>query len=144
MIEGRHIRWLNTALRLTKQSDHWPYKMACVLVKGGSLVSRGVNKPGSGEAKDKRYTLGRGIHSELAAVLAASNPKGCTAYVAGLSKADNLICSKPCPLCESVLREAGVVDVYYYDQAGNICRMILGDTNTQRMTWLSTEVTSGR
>lgn len=121
---SRHISWLNSATRLAKQSSHWPYKMSCIVVKGGKVISKGINKPDLAEAKDARYNMGRGIHAELSAILNAARNgvplKGAVAYVAGLTKAGNLTCSKPCELCYKLLPESGIKAVYYFDQDKNI------------------------
>lgn len=121
----RHDQWLKTAQRLAKQSKFWPYRMGCVIVRSGKVISTGVNKNTRAEGRDPRYTLGRSIHAELAAVLSTSNLKGCTAYVAGWSKADNLICSKPCSLCEGTLKQAGIKEVYYQTKEGTTTCIVL-------------------
>jgi dCMP deaminase len=120
----RHNAWINTSLRLARQSEFWPYKMGCIIVKSGKVVSRGVNKQSIAEAKDSRYNLGRSIHAELNAVLQAQrlgiSLDGAILYVTGLSKADNTVCSKPCPICQEMLAETGIRAVYYQNKEGDI------------------------
>ena len=118
----RHEQWIDTALRRAKTSRFWPYKMACVVVKGGKVISSGTNKPALAAPKDSRYNLGQGIHAELAAVLKANTSlRGCTAYIAGWTKGNNLVCSKPCDLCYTVLKEAGIKIAYYHNSERQVC-----------------------
>lgn len=113
----RHERWLNTALRVARKSEFWPYKMGCIVVKSGRIVGSGVNKHSIAETKDPRYNLGRGIHAELAAVLSACKSlDGADAYIAGWTRGNNILCSKPCDLCEQLLKESGIRNVYYYNR----------------------------
>lgn len=121
----RHNRWIGHAQKLAKTSEFWPYKMACVLIRGGSVISRGVNKTSPGCVKDARYTLNRSTHAELAAVTSVDSVEGCIAYVAGISKGDKVICSKPCPLCQDMFREAGIKRVYYHDREGKLALLSL-------------------
>ena len=88
----------------------------------------GFNRDSCGESYDKRYNLGRAIHAEFDVILRASRvgieTRGAILYVAGLTKADKLcISSKPCPICQQVIREAGIKEVYFHDNDGQIYKM---------------------
>ena len=102
--------------------------MSAILVKGGRVISIGVNRAGNGHLKAPEYTyvnhrMHRGIHAELAAILAANEEdvKGATLYVSGeTTKGGNLIMSKPCAACQSILKRYGIKDVFYHDRSGGV------------------------
>lgn len=129
IITKRHYRRMNLTIRLSKKSVFPKYRMAAILFKsGGKPLAIGFNKDSSGESYDKRYDLGRAIHAELDVILQAARKgiqtEGATLYVAGLTKADNLcLSSKPCRICQQIIYEAGIKDVYFHDGYGNLHKM---------------------
>lgn len=94
--------------------------MACLVVRGGKVIASATNKDSKAESKDKRYNLGRSIHAELAVTLSGVDLTGGTAYIGGYTKNGQLLLSKPCSLCQQILKEAGLKYVYYHDKAGSI------------------------
>lgn len=97
------MRWYNLALRLTADSTHPKFKMAAVIVRGGSVISSASNGPNIGQ------------HAECRAVR-HPNVDGATAYIA---RAGGRM-SKPCKQCEAALYEAGVTRVVYADWNGSL------------------------
>lgn len=127
---ARHERWLESARRHSKKSNFPHYRMSAILVKGGRVMSIGVNKSGSGHLKAPEYTyishtMHRGIHAELAAILAANEEdvRGATLYVSGETSKGGLIMSKPCLACQSILKRYGIKDVFYHDREGSVNRL---------------------
>lgn len=118
---------IQSAISAAKRSIMYPYRMAAVVYSGGRPILVGVNKPKIAEIKDPRYNKGRFIHAELNIVLQAAKNgiklKGTTIYIGGLTKNNNLVCSKPCSLCQIIIKEAGIKEVFYHEQDGSISRI---------------------
>jgi deoxycytidylate deaminase len=119
----KHKRWLKSALKFTRKSDFDPQKMCALVIKGGRVLSMGLNRVSAGKLKDRRY-LHSMVHAELDAILGV-NPddlKGATIYVAGVSKTGVTIKSEPCDICKSVLTDIGVRAVYSLEKDSSIHR----------------------
>jgi tRNA(Arg) A34 adenosine deaminase TadA len=95
-----------------------------VLIKGGSLISRGYNKNShcsfGGRFRNLFVKGEPTLHAELACVLGISRGKtsGATIYVVRLDKDDHLRMSKPCPMCMAALRFVGVNKVVFTTNDG--------------------------
>jgi deoxycytidylate deaminase len=119
----RHRRFLNIAKKFAKRSEFPTAKMACVLTRGGRVISVGVNKERSGSLKHRAYTRNQAHHAELDSCYRV-DPKllrGATLYVAGFTKS-GLYCwsSRPCPSCIEMLKSFGVKMAIFHDNMGNI------------------------
>lgn len=124
---GKHVSRMAKVIRNCQKSEFPQYRMSAMLVKSGRVMSVGLNKPSIAEIKDARYDLGRAIHAELDAILKAArqgiSTDGCSIWVAGVTKSDNLVHSAPCSICEQVIREAGIKDIFYHGKDGSIVRV---------------------
>lgn len=115
MITTKDKRWIDLAKKAAKASNHNRYHMSCVVVKGGRLISIGVNKLNS----PKRFTIQRPcmrLHAEIDALLGISKPaaKNSTAYITGFTAAGNdLKSSAPCQSCLQFLDSMGIKRVVY-------------------------------
>lgn len=117
-----HLRgYLLEAFKIAQNHPHYtelPSLHGAVLVKGGNIISRGYNKPKRNIFIDiHAYHDGCNIHSELDCILKARrkrNLKGCKMYVARMRKdTKKPAMSKPCQMCEKVLKEYGIKRVYF-------------------------------
>ena len=97
--------------------------MCCLIVKGGRLISSGVNKEGAPKHFVKQYRENLALHAEVHSVLGLpkSVTKNATAYICGVTakKLNKLLC-KPCPSCLGCLIEMKVKRIVYHDQEGNL------------------------
>jgi deoxycytidylate deaminase len=94
------MKWLELARKLSLSSTAIQQKMAAIVVKGGSVLSVGVNhKMRHAEARALRP------HMDLA---------GATIYVAR----QNGRCSRPCPDCHRKIRQAGIDRAVYVSWDG--------------------------
>ena len=98
------------AKREASKSDY-RYKLAAILLKGGSVISVGHN------------TINK--HAEVNALLRAKNTQGSTLLVFRLTKTGFGL-AKPCHNCEKFIRQSGVEKVIY--SAGG------GEFVTERLT----------
>lgn len=118
---GRHERYLRLAQKLSLKSDVSPYRMASVVVRGGKIISMGINKSNPGILKHPAYAL-KGTHSELDAILSIDPKllKNSTIYISGLSRGNNTILSKPCDSCQQIIKEYGIKAAIYHTRSGEI------------------------
>ncbi len=120
------FRYMERAIKIAKRhpyEKHLTSWHACVIVKGGCIVSEGVNKSKSNmfikihEVKD--FT---NIHAECDAILRARKKidlTGARAYVVRILKdKKTLAMSKPCPLCQERLKAYGISKVYFTTETG--------------------------
>jgi pyrimidine deaminase RibD-like protein len=100
-------------LKAVKTARHGIYKHAAVVIRGGSIISIGVNH-------DQ-------VHAEVAALkkLWPSERRGTKIVTLRLRKSGGLGIAKPCPACEQYMRDNGVKAVTYSDVDGNMQRMRL-------------------
>ena len=98
--------------------------MACVITKGGNVISIGINKISPGVLKDKRYK-NKGIHAELDAILSCDKDdlKNATVYIVGYTKGNGYLLTKPCELCYNVLTEVGIKHIYYHDKENEVYKL---------------------
>lgn len=97
---------------------------ACVIVKGGSILSEGINTP-----NQNSYVIrfaphpNCSVHAETAALLQGRNRgvdlRGSKAYIVRLRKKDSTIAmSRPCPFCQTTLKKFGIKKVNYSTLGG--------------------------
>lgn len=99
----RAERFIFQALRESaKIKGKWQHALGAVIVRGGKILSIGVNN------------YDRGMHAEVAAILnCRSKLKGADIYVARHRR--NQICglAKPCSKCENLIRKVGISRVIF-------------------------------
>ena len=101
------------ALKLAEKARHKCHKHAAIVMRGGAIISIGVNH-------DE-------IHAEVQALKALwpSERKDTRVFVVRLTRGGRLGLSKPCPACQAYMRAAGVKSVDYSTNVGTIERMKL-------------------
>ena len=115
---GRTKRYFEIARRTATESICKDYKHGALLVRGGSIISSSCNK-NSFKRWGNRFRMrdcGHATHhAELGCILGIdrSVTQGATVYVARIGKAGDFKMSKPCEMCEAVLRHVGVRKVIY-------------------------------
>lgn len=111
--------YLNLAKRVAVQSEHDHFKHGAVLVKGGSVINASCNKDKFSRFGNRfRNTKVCGHathHAELGCILGLDKnlTQGTTMYVVRMNRAGDLRLSKPCPMCEDILKFCGVKKVVY-------------------------------
>lgn len=95
-------RYVNIALRLSSKSNHRIHKMCALLIKGGAIVSVGIN--------DSRW----GHHAEKHALHGLPDNVGGTLVVA--RKGNRM--SRPCDKCLELIKSKGVEKIVYTNWEG--------------------------
>lgn len=122
----RHKKYIALCLKKAKKNDIDNYRHAAVITKGGRVLSVGINTNKAGCLIDPLYEM-KGVHAELNALcrLSEKQIRGSTLYVAGWSKANNLILSKPCPKCQEYIKKFDLKAVYYATPNGEYEKLII-------------------
>ena len=120
MILSKKIKgYFDLAKRVAQQSEHDHFKHGAVLVKGGSVINTSCNKDkyrSFGNRFRDTKTCGHATHhAELGCILGLdkSATQGTTLYVVRVNRQGDFRLSKPCRMCEDVLKYCGVKKVVY-------------------------------
>ena len=111
--------YFDLAKRVAQQSKHDHFKHGAVLVKGGAVINTSYNKDkykSFGNRFRNTKTCGHATHhAELGCILGLdkSTTQGTTMYVARVNRQGDFRLSKPCDMCEEILRFCGVKKVVY-------------------------------
>lgn len=107
------IPHFNALHKAASKANHKQHKLACVLTRGGSIISVGYNT---------NY-----IHAEHNALnkVWENGAEGTVAFVVRFRSNGDLGMAKPCALCMARLMQAGVKRVHYSDVDGSIKSMKL-------------------
>lgn len=103
---------------LALSSPHPRYRHGAVALRSGAVVGKGYNH--------------HGVHAEHSCLsgIWPNKRKGLTVWVGRLTKTGKWADSKPCPACETMLREAGVRKVVYSTAGGFVeARISLGSSH---------------
>ena len=95
-------RWLDLAWKLTSQSQAKQQRMAAIVVRGGAVLSVGINH--------------RFNHCERRALRPHHDYSGATIYIARHNK----LLSRPCDDCQKLLIYAGIRQAVYNSSCGNV------------------------
>ncbi|OZB98169.1 deaminase [Paenibacillus sp. XY044] len=111
---SRHKKFIAFCLKKARKNRIDNYRLAATIIKGGRVIAVGVNSNKAGCLIDPLYE-NKGVHAELDALckLSEKQIKGSIMYVAGWSKANNMITSKPCPKCQEYMKKFDLKAVYY-------------------------------
>lgn len=116
MLSRRQRRLLNFASRIAVGSEV-QHRHGAVIVKGGSIISTGVNKWRSKTPNppvNEGYNPDLSYHAEIDAINHANTDlNGATIYVARINKHGEERLSRPCSRCASAIKEAGIKKVVY-------------------------------
>lgn len=133
--------YLGIALAVSKRSPCLRRRYGCIIVKNDEIIATGYNGSPRGELnccdcyeecprKDKPHNSGDysdciSVHAEQNAMLSAARKDmiGATMYLAGednyfnhkkVKLWDKLKDIKPCPICERMIKNAGIKEVITY------------------------------
>jgi deoxycytidylate deaminase len=117
-------RILNIARQIAYKSTYKRYRHGAVLVKGGAILNTSTNSNdfcsfGTRFRKECGHAT---MHAELGSILGISRcvTEGSTLYVVRITKNGDFAISKPCKMCESILRHVGIKKVIYTNSSNSI------------------------
>ena len=111
-------RYMELAKRMAEQSEYGKFKHGAVLVQGGSVLNCSYNKDNYNSFGSRFRPKSKGnatLHAEIGCVLGIPRTKttGADVYVARVNKQGEEKISKPCRMCQNVLKHVGVKRVIY-------------------------------
>jgi deoxycytidylate deaminase len=101
-------------------------KVGCILLRKGRVVVTATNMEGKTHPLQTRLAnlVGQpyriSLHAELRALIKNKNSSCDTLIVARVHKNGGFLLSKPCPVCQLAIREAGIKNVYYSTDSGDL------------------------
>lgn len=123
----REKRMMELAAKQAAFSEFPTFRHGAVLVRGGAVLSLGVNKNQfhSFAAKFKKVPKHATIHAELSCLLAAGkeSASGGTMYVVRINPQGEWRMSKPCQMCQAALKHVGVKKVIFSVDSNHIGEM---------------------
>mgnify|MGYP001959706850 FL=1 len=117
-LTGRHKRYMELAARLANESCSPDYRHGALLLRGSNIIGLSTNKNRHSRFGNRFRDRDCGHatqHAELGCILGIDRrkTKGSVMYVCRIGKKGDFRLSKPCSMCQSVLRYVGVKKVYY-------------------------------
>jgi len=90
-------------------------KHGSVIVKGGRVISTGINKERSHPRIVSAEHIKKhcSVHAEIDAIKKAKNVSGATIYVARINKRGQQRDSRPCSSCLESIRRNGIKKIVY-------------------------------
>ena len=116
VLSKKQRSFLNFAVRIAETSE-LNQQHGAVIVRGGSVLSFGVNKwrnKSINPPTSDEYNPNLSYHAEVDAINHAnSDLRGATIYVARIGKDGTHRLSRPCMRCTKALKKAGIKKVVY-------------------------------
>lgn len=109
-VSCKDFSMLRVAAKQAASSNHHKFKLGAVLVRGGRVLSSGVNIAKKGPDTPP---CRESIHAEVMAIKGAKKTEGATIYVARLSNAGRLALAKPCEYCIEHMNANGIYRVVF-------------------------------
>ena len=105
--ENQKRKFVDYAVKEAKKSTV-TMKHGCVIVKRNKIVARGYNKYTNINFKDY-FSL----HAEIDALNKCLPCKNLILYVIRINSIGEIKMSKPCSICEKIIKKKGIKTVYY-------------------------------
>lgn len=108
-ISAKDKSFLAASAKLAQTSDN-RFKMACIAVRGGSVLGADINVTKSHPTTPpNRFST----HAEIGAMRACSDPAGTTLYIARLKLDGSTAIARPCSWCMQHIQSNNVYRVVY-------------------------------
>lgn len=123
-VSERHWRYIRYALRRANDAPvEQKHRLGCVIVKRNVPISSGYNNMGKTHPRAALACYAYPyLHAELDAMIGVDvdDLHNSVAYVARRRRDHHLALAMPCEYCLAEFRRAGVKEVYYTTDAGEI------------------------
>jgi deoxycytidylate deaminase len=115
--------FIDRAIVEAKKSE-FKQRHGCIIFKGNRILSSGYNEIRHCNRLESRYTRWiNSLHAETRTILFSRFPLlRCSILVIRLNHKDQLVNSKPCPLCLDLILDVGIKNIYYSDSSGQIVK----------------------
>lgn len=115
------IKILNKTIEVAKKST-FKQRHGCTIFKGDRIISTGYNQVRFCKLLEPRYKKWiNSLHAEQRAILfTKEDPRRCSILVVRLNNYNQLMNSKPCEVCEALIRDSGITKIYYTNKVGEL------------------------
>ena len=122
MITKKDYKFQKLGRKLLKLSTHPKYRMSCILVRGGRIISFGINKIGSPPPYVEKTYSNMGLHAEVdcLAGISKKSARGSTIYICGETFKGNHILTQSCHSCYNFLKTMNVKRMVYEERTGDL------------------------
>lgn len=108
-ISGKDRSFLAASAKLAQTSDN-RFKMACLVVRGGSVLGADINVTKTHPTTPpNRFST----HAEIGAIKSTSDPSGSTLYIARLKVDGSTALARPCSWCMQKIEQNDIYRVVY-------------------------------
>jgi cytidine deaminase len=106
-LSSSDFRWLNYAMDQAVTAPHSQWRVGAVIVRGGSVLSTGVNRYRNHPSKVMSLD-GVSYHAEEVAIRRAGDVAGSKIYVARVTRSGYVGMAMPCERCQEMLNDYGI------------------------------------
>lgn len=139
MITNNDKRFINLSLKVARQSQ-CKFKLGATIVRQGIVIAtapniervRSISRFNEGirnnpnHAAKVRRERSTSTHAEVHCILSAREDlRGCSLYVARITRHDECVVSRPCESCQQIIELSGIKTVIYINEQGEICKVKL-------------------
>ena len=105
---------VRVAIKEAKKSN-FKHKHGCVIFKGNRIIASGYNEIRHCSKLNKKYRKWiNSLHAEQKTILFSQTPlKRCSLLVIRINNNYDLMASKPCKMCQSLISDVGITKVYF-------------------------------
>ena len=110
---------INIAIKEAQKSN-FKHRHGCVIFNGARVINAGFNEIRYCSKLNKKYRKWiNSLHAEQKTILFAQSPiKRCSLLIIRINNKNQLVNSKPCKMCQSLIADVGITKVYYSDKSG--------------------------
>ena len=119
---------IHIATKRAKESKFERARVGACIVRGGRILSSGVNRIGYSRYRlDRRFP--ESIHAEVAAIVELLKARrshelvGSTLYVSRIDAGGSPRMARPCSYCQRIIESVGIRKVFYTTNKGDTCRL---------------------
>jgi tRNA(Arg) A34 adenosine deaminase TadA len=117
---------MDAATKLAHTSPYGRFKLGAVIAQKRKVISMGTNRKKTHPLQDKyayRPHLNSWCHAEIHAIslALAGDLVGSDVYVSRVLSNGSMANSRPCPGCESALKDYGIRRMFYWQNGNYYC-----------------------
>lgn len=117
MKSNKDKRYLDIATNLAMSSTVSKYRHGAVIVKGGRIISTGINKmknhPNVFDSNVALIKSSSHVHAEIDAIKKVPDLRGAKIYIARINKNNQTGLSRPCDNCYKKIISSGITKIIY-------------------------------
>ncbi len=104
------------------QKSNFHHRHGCVIFNGSRVINVGFNEIRYCSKLNRKYRRWiNSLHAEQKTILfSQASLKRCSILIVRINKKNQLMNSKPCKMCQSLIADVGITKVYYSNNLNQI------------------------